>query len=540
MDRVKLKEKSILMTEPFRNHESNFKLHKQVKNDLSGEDRLISNVLTSWAAHFVFIVAGFIMPRMIDRRLGQELLGVWDFAWSLVNYFGLVQVGVSSSVNRYVARYRAAGDASSVNRIVSSSGCILGVAGLIVIGLAVATSLILPYLFATRLGENVLDAQWVVLILGASLGIQICLTVFTGVLTGCHRWGLHNIIKSGWHAATVVGMIVALLLHGGLRALALVTFVGFVMADATRVIMAYTVCKGLQLRLSLIEWYTIKELFIFGGKTLIPRISNLLINQTTSILIVAYLGPAALALYARPRSLISHVHLLVDKMAMVLTPTVSSLQSMRNLKAIRELLIKSVRYSLYMALPMVLVLVVFGGSVLRLWMGMRYANGLIPAILAAGYLVTMAQQPVLMILVGLNAHGRAGMAQFVASVCSVGLTVLALGYFRFGLAGVATAVILPLTVANVVYLPLLVCRRVDLDLKKYFWDVTAGPAIHVLPFLICLLVAKFVFGMQSLTGMAWGMATGGTALAFQYYRHVLPNRIKVRMSRFVGLGGSVS
>jgi len=50
------------------------------------------------------------MPRMIDQRLGQELLGVWDFAWSLVHYFEFIQMGLTSSVNRYVAKYRAVGD----------------------------------------------------------------------------------------------------------------------------------------------------------------------------------------------------------------------------------------------------------------------------------------------------------------------------------------------------------------------------------------------------------------------------------------------
>ena len=93
------------------------------KQDVSGRDRLISNVLFSWASHFVFIIAGFIMPRMIDNHLGQELLGVWDFGWSLVAYFDLIQAGINSSVNRYVARYRAADDMNSVNDTVSSGLC---------------------------------------------------------------------------------------------------------------------------------------------------------------------------------------------------------------------------------------------------------------------------------------------------------------------------------------------------------------------------------------------------------------------------------
>ncbi len=499
--------------------------------DLTGQDRLVSNVLFSWAAHFVFIIAGFVLPRIIDWQLGQELLGVWDFAWSLVSYFGLVQAGVSSSVNRYVARYRAAGQISDVNRIVSSAFCILCVAGLLVLGLTITVSLLLPQLFGARLGENVLEAQWVVFFLGTSLAVQIAFNAFSGVLTGCHRWNLHNVNKSGWHLAMVAGMIVVLLQGGGLRSLAMISLAGLALADVTRVILAHWVCEGLRVRPSKVGWKTIRKLFVFGGKTLIPSVSRLLLNQTISILIIAFLGPVALALYARPRSIIYHINTLANKMAFVLIPTTSSLQSMGNLEKIRELLIRSVRYSFYLVLPMVLVMVVFGGAILRLWMGQRYANGLVPAILAVGYLATIAQTPVLNILAGLNAHGRAGIAQFIASMCSVGLTFLALGPLGLGIAGTAIAVTLPLTIMNLVYLPLLICRRVGLDMRRYFLSVTAGPAVHILPFVICLVVARLVFSAKPLIGLALGGTIGSVILTIVYWRYVLPDRIKMWVAR---------
>ena len=46
----------------------------------------------------MFIVAGFLMPRMMDYYVGQRLLGVWDLGWSIVSYFELAQIGVGSSV----------------------------------------------------------------------------------------------------------------------------------------------------------------------------------------------------------------------------------------------------------------------------------------------------------------------------------------------------------------------------------------------------------------------------------------------------------
>ncbi|MFC1634700.1 polysaccharide deacetylase family protein [Planctomycetota bacterium] len=500
----------------------------KVQEDLTGRDQLVSNVIWSWAAYLVFIVAGFVLPRMIDRRLGQELLGVWDFAWSIVSYFGLVQGGVGSSVNRYVAKYRTSGDISGVNRVASTALCIQNVAAMLVLVLTTGVSLMLPHLFGARLRENIRDAQWIVFLLGISIAIQISFAAFSGVLTGCHRWKLHNTIKSGWHAVTFTGMILAILWGGGLPSLGVITVGGIVLEAITHAIFAYRVCEGLRLRLSLVRWRTGRDLFVFGGKTLIPYVSNLLLTQSIAILIVIYLGPAALALYARPRSLVRHMQTLVNKMAFVLTPATSSLQSAKDWKGIQDLLIQSVRYSLYMVMPMILVLVVFGSLILLLWMGARYANGLIPAILAIGYLATMVQMPIFSILTGLNMHGRAGIAQLVASLCSVGLTVLVLGPLEWGLIGTAVAVVLPLTIVNLFYLPLLMCRKVDLDVRRYVLSVAIGPAKHVLPFAICLVAARLVFHTKPLIGLVCG-GVGSIMLLMTYWKYVLPENMRVKI-----------
>ncbi|MCU0917482.1 MAG: oligosaccharide flippase family protein [Planctomycetes bacterium] len=496
--------------------------------DLTGRERLVSNVLFSWATYFVFIVAGFVMPRLIDRRLGQDLLGVWDFAWSVVSYFELVQAGVGASVNRYVARYRAVSDVLSINRVVSSATCILTIAGALVFGLTIAASLLLPHLFGPRLGPYALQAQWIVFFLGLSFCTRVAFGAFNGVLTGCHRWALHNVNDSAWHAATIAGMIVAVLSGGGLRVLAVIACVGGVAADVTRVLLAHRVCRGLRLRLSLVRKETIRSIFFFGGKTLLPSISQMLLFQTTSVLITGYLGPAALALYSRPQSLVRHVNALVNKMGMVLTPTTSSLQSVGDLEAVRQLLIKSVRYSLYLVLPMVLFLAIFGGSVMQLWMGPRYADGVVPAVLAVGFLTAMAQTPLRMILVGLNVHGRASVAELVASVCSIVLTVLTLKSLSWGLVGATIAVTLPLTIMNVVYLPLLVRSQLGLGVARYFWSVVARPAVHLVPFAVCLIAVRLVFWKQPMVGLLCAGGTATVILAVVYWRYVIPDRIKTR------------
>jgi len=495
--------------------------------DLTGRERMVWNVLTSWAAHFVYVVAGFVMPRLIDGYLGQDALGVWDFAWALVVYFALIQGGIVSSVNRYVAMHRAAGDAAGVNRAVSSVTCILVVMGAIVLVLTVAAAVAVPRLFSDRLGAHAGDAGWVILWLGLALVAEVVFSGFGGVLTGCHRWDLHNAIYAGTYAITVAGMIAVLLSGGGLPQLALVTFGGELGGRLTRCFVAYRVCPGLRLRLGYVRWSVAWSMLTFGGKSFVPQVGDLLQNQTISILILAYLGPAALALYSRPRALVRHVQALVTKFSRVLTPTASSLQAMGQLEELRELLVKGTRYGAYIALPMVLGLTVLGGPLLELWMGPRYTQGAwVLAVLAVGHLAMLGQRPVLSVLKGMNAHGLPGVANLLAAIASIALGILALGPLRLGLVAAALAVTVPLTIANGLYVPVYACRRLDLPLVRYVFESLRGPILCGIPFGGCLVAARVIYADRPFVALAVGTAVGAVVLAGLYWCFVLPASLK--------------
>jgi len=201
--------------------------------------------------------------------------------------------------------------------------------------------------------------------------------------------------------------------------------------------------------------------------------------------------------------------------------------------AIHEVLIKSVRYSCYIALPITLLLVVFGGAIMELWMGPRYGDGWLPAILAAGFLVTMVQTPVWPILVGLNAHGRPGIAELLASLCSAMLVFLGLHLFNWGLPAIAVGVSVPLAIMNGVYLPVLMRRRINLGIGRYLRAVAVAPIIRTLPFAGCLVVARLVWGDKPLIGLVVGGAIGSVVLAAMYWRYVFPDTLKDWVTRYV-------
>lgn len=501
--------------------------------DLTGRSRLVSNVLVTWGGQMVYFVAGFVMPRMIDHKLGQEVLGVWDFSWSLVTYFRFLQFGVTSSVNRYVARCWGQQDIAGVNRIVSSATFALVIAACFAFIGTIIAVVTLPLWFGDRLHGYVSVTQQSVFWLGAMMSAGTALGAFNGVLTGCHRWKLQALRRSGWQFVTVAAMLVALWLGAGLVTLAAITAIGQTMAELTMVTLAYRVCPGLRLQRSMVKWETIKELYIYSGKALLPTISEMLLNQTTSVLIIGSLGPAALAVFTRPRSLLRQLDTLERKMSMILIPTTSSMEICGHLKEIKDLLVKSVRYSIYLVLPIVLVLVIFGGEVMRLWMGPNYADPVLPAVLALGFLGACIQTPMLFMLEGLNAHGRAGLGQFIGSALSALAVWLAFRCLHAGLVGAAIAVTVPLLAVNLVYLPMILCRRLEQTLGSFYRQIAWRPVIHLLPFAGCLVVGRFLFAAHRIPALAV-CAIGTVALFILYWRNVLPHSLKAGLRRYPG------
>ena len=210
--------------------------------DKTGRDRLAKNVGASYAAHFIFIVFGFVLPRAIDDQIGQSALGIWDFGWGIVSSLQMSRLGIGSSVNRYVARYRASGDTLALNKTVST---IVVIQGLIAGGVfltSIVLANIVPTIFADQLGSNRAAAGWVIGLLGSALAVEMAFDAWRGVLSGCHRWDYYNALNAGGYSATALFMLVALHFGGGLKAMAAIYLALTFCTELVRYVIAKRVC----------------------------------------------------------------------------------------------------------------------------------------------------------------------------------------------------------------------------------------------------------------------------------------------------------
>src|SRR6266849_1842222 len=83
--------------------------------------RIIKNVSSSWVALGTNVVVGFFLWPIIVHRLGDDAAGIWVLIFSITGYYGLFDLGIRSSVIRYVSRAKATDDAESASRVISTS-----------------------------------------------------------------------------------------------------------------------------------------------------------------------------------------------------------------------------------------------------------------------------------------------------------------------------------------------------------------------------------------------------------------------------------
>lgn len=504
------------------------------EEDFTGRNRIVWNVITGWGSYLVFVVAGFVMPRLIDSYEGQTALGIWDFSWALVNYLAVAELGVGSAVNRYVAKYRTKGQFDRLNQTVSSVVAIQCVIALFVLLCALTVVVFLPSMLSGTVSDDeLLVARWVVALLGASAAFQMAMQSGRGVITGCHRWDINNYINSGSYFVSVVIMMLCLMLGYGLLGMAVVYLSVGVVAEIMRMRIAHRVCPQLRISRASIRWAESKKMMRFGIKVFLTTMPALITVQVVSILVAIKLGPAALAIFARPIALVRHVSAFMSKFAMIFAPTASSLLEQNQLVELKALFLSTAKYSISLALPMLLVLAIYGDFLLELWMGPDYANWALIIILAAGFFLPVAHGFSQHMLIGMNQHGRAGLVSLSVSMATLFIGVLVLNDIGWTLVGAAVLVSISYSVGQGVVIPIYAARCFDVGFVEYVTKVLALPLACNLMFASILWFWRETLEGSIVLPMLGGLLSGGLVLMVLYWFFLLSPEHRQRVSHYL-------
>ncbi len=469
------------------------------KSGGKGSSQILSNVLMNWVAFMVTLLTGFFMSPFLVRQLGESVYGVWLLIGSLTGYLGLLDLGITPSIVKYIAEHRERGDQEAINRVVTAGIAIFSLIGLVSLVASGVVALYFNDIF--HLAPAVLapgTAAIVVLLTGLNLALAFPASVFVGVVYGYQRYDVNATINT-IGIPVRCGLIVWTLSHGyGLVTLAVLTLI----FDLSRLIYltrwALRLNPALHISRSHLNRATVRQLVNYSASIFLIKIAYQINFTADSIVIGIYLSAAAVTAYFVAARLTLYLRQLVGEMVGVLTPTISGLDARRDNQGIRDLLSLSTKYTLLLALPPGAVFLVLGDVFIALWMGPHFqSSALFLRILTIAILVHLFEMPIQVVLRGLGKHHIVARLTLLQAATNLLLTLI-LARTPLQLTGVALATAISMLGFAVFAIPLYLRRYLEIPIGEHLRRA-ALPALAVqIPFVGLLLLMRATLPSPSL------------------------------------------
>ena len=440
---------------------------------------ILRNAFSSWASYLVSAAVGFLVAPVVVHGLGNTGYGLWTLVLSLTGYFGLLDLGIRSSVGRFVVRHLALNDEEKVNRTVSTACAILSAGGALAL---IATLVVLKFFFSSfKIDPGYESAgRMAMLITGINISCILPLGVFSAVLIALERYDITSgvaIVSELLRAALVV---TAVKLGYGLVALALISVLITALQYSALAIFAKGLYRPLKLRFAFIDATTLRDLFGFGIYRFIWIVANQLIFYSDSVVIGIFLGASSITFFAIAGSLINYGRSIVSLLTDTLVPTAARLDAKQDLAGLQKLLIMGTRMALIVSLPTCLGLMFLGKQFIVLWMGAPYAGAAVfLVVLTIPQFGSMSQYVSALILAGMAKHKVLAYLVFAEGAANLLLSIFLVK--RIGLIGVAWGTVIPALICSTLVVPAYTLRILKVSVRDYLVGAYLRPLICGIP-----------------------------------------------------------
>ena len=467
-----------------------------------GEARLLaSGVLAQQIAQGSGLLALLAIVTILARRLSVAELGAYGLVVSLAGYLLVLRNSVASSAVRAMA---AALDSAERARMFSAAAALYAVVGLAT-GLLIASAAVLIAGFILE-GDLADDARLGGIGLGLITGVGIAVSVNLDALRAERLF-----VRAATTEVVAVCAYLAVMLA--------LVFGGAGLGSVIAVSGALPVLSGV---LSLLvvrrralpfwfEWagVTRRRVMVIvptAGYLLLVELSYLAMYAFQRIILGAFTSARTVGLYEGPVRAHNLFYALNGALAVPVVPTASRYAAARDVRRLRELVLRGTRYTLALVVPLCVTSMALAEPILDVWLGDRYGGGAAALTILVSYWLLYGGLVVTPgFLVG------AGAARYVARIFVVAALlnlVLSLTLTpALGLEGPALATAVPFTLAFPLMLGVgLRAGRVALgDLARYAWLPAYGLGALLAAALVGL---RLVAAPETLPAVA-GAAVGG-------------------------------
>lgn len=307
----------------------------------------------------------FVLYRYLLATIGVEQIGIWSIVLAITAASRISELGLSGSVVKFVAKFRAHADSDTVSVVIQTAA--------ISVCLLIGGMLIIVYPFLAWVLERIVpanafqDALSVLPYAVVSLWITAISGVFQSGLYGCQRIDLSSCVPI---LSSLTRLLLALLLVPtyGLLGLAF----GQVIQAAAALLASWILLRRELTILPAIPYRWHRALFIqmtrYGVNFQIISITGMLFDPMTKALLGKFGGLADLGYYDMAHRMIMQFRALIVSTNQVMVPIIASLQETTP-EQIQSVYKDAYRVLLYFALPFYAGVMGATPIVSELWIG---------------------------------------------------------------------------------------------------------------------------------------------------------------------------
>jgi O-antigen/teichoic acid export membrane protein len=444
------------------------------------------------------MAAGFFLAPFIVHHLGNTGYGIWVLAISSVNYLNLLDLGMRSSVLRFVSKGHAVGDHAAASDALSAALWVRLQISAVVLLLSFAFAAIFPHIFKLPTGLAG-TARLAVAIIGTTTATGMLLGVFGGVVSALTRYDLQTIVTLVQLTIRVTGVIVVLNHGYGIVAIALCELFTALVGNSMLVAFARYIYPELRISLRKPQPAVLRSLWSYSIYAFLVTVAIQLVYQTDNLVVGTFVSANAVSFYAIGNLLCRYTDQFAGAMTSTFVPVASTYEASGATLRLQSLYRFGTRAMLAISLPITLTLLLRGRTFIRLWMGPQYMerSGAVLLILATALLFSLANNTAGAIAFGTGKHKS--VAQWAMAEGIANLTLSISFVHRYGIYGVAMGTLLPSLLVHLVFWPRYIAKLVGLSTLEVLGAIWAPMFAAAIPFALASYAINAMWPPRSLS-----------------------------------------
>ena len=471
--------------------------------------KVVHNTLFNFFGRSWAVAVGLLLTPYIVSVLGVQRFGVWSLLLAVTQYFGVLDLGVSTSFVKFIAEYDARGDVVAISSVVSTGFAFyLAFAALL---LALVLALAGPLLNLFDIPASLWAEARLVLI--AAVGVfafNNAFGAFQAVMTGLQRMEIINGIVVVGSIVDAITTVVLLRLGYGLTGLVISRIVVFCLTAALLVVAAFRILPGLRVTPRLISWSRLRVLLDYGVKVQVTQLTQLVSSQADKLLLGYFVGLDAVSFYELGARIVLSAKRLSRVLISAVLPAASEIDARQDMKTLYALYRRGARYLALVTIPLFTLIAFTAPVIVRAWVGEGYERSIaVMQVLAIGHGVHLLTGMGTMVVKGMGKPEYETRYTALTLVLNLVLGIALIGWLGF------TGVLIATPIALVIgsgYFFWLFHRLLKIPLAEFLRRVYGPP-------LQGGLLAGLMVWLGLLAGQRWvhlqgrGMHLGALGLA---------------------------